>query len=60
MQGGLFIALYDEQTLKLYLNKGVYGFLMKPVFTETPSSRSKHYAVLIMLVAERAPMYSSF
>lgn len=46
MQGGLFIALYDEQTLKLYLNKGVYGFLMKPVFTETPSSRSKHYAVL--------------
>ena len=32
--------------LKLYLNKGVYGFLMKPVFTETPSSRSKHYAVL--------------
>ena len=37
---------YDEQTLKLYLNKGVYGFLMKPVFTETPSSRSKHYAVL--------------
>lgn len=46
MQGGLFIALYDEDTLKLYLNKGVYGFLMKPVFTETPSSRSKHYAVL--------------
>ena len=46
MQGGLFIALYDEQTLKLYLNKGVYGFLMKPVFTETPSSRSKHYAIL--------------
>ncbi len=36
MQGGLFIALYDEQTLKLYLNKGVYGFLLKPVFTGNP------------------------
>ncbi|MBE6751248.1 MAG: hypothetical protein E7556_01850 [Ruminococcaceae bacterium] len=46
MQGGLFIALYDEETLKLYLNRGVYGFLMKPVYTDTPSSRSKHYAVL--------------
>lgn len=46
MQGGLFIALYDENTLKLYLNKGVYGFLMKPVYTDTPTSRSKHYAVL--------------
>lgn len=46
MQGGLFIALYDEKTLKLYLNKGVYGFLMKPVYTDKPSSRSRHYAVL--------------
>ncbi len=46
MQGGLFIALYNEETLKLYLNRGVYGFLMKPVFTDTPTSRSKHYAVL--------------
>ena len=46
MQGGLFIALYNEETLKLYLNKGVYGFLMKPVYSDTPTSRSKHYAVL--------------
>lgn len=46
MQGGLFIALYDEETLKLYLNRGLYGFLMKPVYTNIPSSRSKHYAVL--------------
>lgn len=46
MQGGLFIALYDEETLKLYLNKGVYGFLMNPVYDDVPSSRSKHYAVL--------------
>lgn len=46
MQGGLFIALYDEETLKLYLNKGLYGFLMKPVYDDVPSSRSKHYAIL--------------
>lgn len=46
MQGGLFVALYDEKTLKLYLNKGLYGFLMKPVFTDSPSSRGRHYAVL--------------
>ncbi|MBQ3379917.1 MAG: hypothetical protein IJG50_08685 [Clostridia bacterium] len=46
MQGGLFIALYDENTLKLYLKRGIYGFLMKPVFTNQPSSRSRHYAIL--------------
>ena len=46
MQGGLFIALYDEKSLKLYLQKGLYGFLMKPVFSQVSSSRSKHYAVL--------------
>lgn len=46
MQGGLFIALYNEETLKLYLNRGVYGFLMKPVYTDAPSSRSRHYAIL--------------
>ena len=46
MQGGLFIALYDENTLKLYLKKGLYGFLMKPVFTNQPSSRSRHYSIL--------------
>lgn len=46
MHGGLFVALYDEQTLKLYLSKGVYGFLMKPVFTDAPSCRSKHFSIL--------------
>lgn len=34
MTGGLFIALYDEESLKLYLDKGVYGFLMNPVFLQ--------------------------
>ena len=46
MTGGLFIALYDDESLKLYLDKGVYGFLMPPVFTDKPSSRSRHYHIL--------------
>lgn len=46
MTGGLFIALYDEESLKLYLDKGVYGFLMPPVMTDRPSSRSRHYQIL--------------
>ena len=46
MEGGLFVALYDENTLKLYLNKGLYGFLMKPATIGSVSSRSMHFAVL--------------
>ena len=46
MQGGMFVTLYDENTLKLYLNRGLYGFLMKPTSVNTVSSRSKHYAAL--------------
>ena len=49
MEGGLFIALYDEKSLKLYLNKGLYGFLMKPVLYW-----------LIMLAAEKGQMFFSF
>lgn len=46
INGGLFIALYDGSSLKLYLDKGVYGFLMKPVMTPKPSARSLYYQVL--------------
>lgn len=46
MTGGLFIALYDEESLKLYLNRGLYGFLMKPVMTPKPTAQSRYYAVL--------------
>jgi len=42
---GFFITLYDEDTLTLYLDKGIYGFLMPPVFREV-DPRSKHYAAL--------------
>jgi len=46
MNGGLFITLYDDKTLSLYLKNGIYGFLMKPVFNKKPSNRSMHYAAL--------------
>ncbi len=46
ISGGLFIALYDEDSLKLYLDKGLYGFLMKPVNTPQPNAQSRHYQVL--------------
>jgi hypothetical protein len=46
MNGGLFIALYDEESLKLYLKNGIYGFLMNPLNSIHVSSRSNHYSVL--------------
>lgn len=42
---GLFVTLYDAETLNLYLDKGVYGFLMPPIFGEV-SPRSRHFAAL--------------
>ncbi|MFX3625127.1 MAG: hypothetical protein ACE3JP_14170 [Ectobacillus sp.] len=39
IHSGLFIALYDEKTLELYLKKGIYGFLMKPNTYVSPQSR---------------------
>jgi len=42
---GIFVVLYDIQTLKLYLNKGIYGMLMPPA-SEPLSSRSRHFRIL--------------
>ena len=42
---GIFITLYDKETLALYLEKGVYGFLMSPLRGEI-SPYSKHYNAL--------------
>lgn len=45
MNGGLFITLYDEKTLALYLKHGVYGFLMAPVLQGQTPNRV-HYKAL--------------
>ncbi len=42
MNGGLFVALYDEDSLKLYLNRGTLWFpdaarIGKQAFVEKPS-----------------------
>jgi len=42
---GIFVVLYDDQTLSLYLREGVYGFLMAPVYGPI-SNRSRHYHAL--------------
>jgi hypothetical protein len=42
---GFFITLYDVDTLNLYLDRGLYSFLMPPAFGEI-SSYSNHYAAL--------------
>lgn len=44
-RSGFFITLYDVDTLNLYLDRGLYSFLMPPVF-EKLSPRSNHYAAL--------------
>jgi len=45
VEGGLFITLYDKETLRLYLDKGIYGQLMS---TEEgiPSSYSAYYPTM--------------
>lgn len=42
---GLFITLYDKDTLNLYLDKGIYGFHQRPIIGKI-SSRSRHYHAL--------------
>jgi len=45
MESGVFIVLYDQATLNLYLSKGIYGFLMPPIYESVPL-RSRHYHAL--------------
>lgn len=44
-ESGLFITLFDEDTLKLYLRKGVYGFHMNPEPDADPRSRVYYRAL---------------
>jgi len=43
--GGLFISLFDKETLQLYLDQGVYGQHMTPE-RDSPSSQSRHFNTL--------------
>lgn len=45
MDSGVFIVLYDESSLNLYLDRGVYGFLMSPIEGSVPRN-SMHYHAL--------------
>jgi len=56
---GLFITLYDYDTLNLYLSRGIYGFLMPPEFGE-PGSYSKHYAALADYACSREDTHVFF
>src|SRR5688572_28313064 len=52
MNSGVFITLYDEKTLGLYLKNGIYGFLMAPT-RGVIKSRGKHYNALADYVCMR-------
>ena len=45
VESGVFVTLYDKETLDLYLNRGVYGQHMPPEEGQ-PSSHSNYYRVL--------------
>ncbi|WGI17947.1 hypothetical protein [Methanonatronarchaeum sp. AMET-Sl] len=45
VESGIFVTLYDKETLDLYLDKGVYGQHMPPEDGQ-PSSYSNYYRVL--------------
>lgn len=57
--GGLFVTLYDKETLRLYLDRGVYGQHMTPQ-EGTPSSQSAHYKTLADYSAARAGKHVFF
>ena len=46
MKNGLFIMLYKEEDLKLYLKNNLYGFLVKPLMEDRPTSRSNYFKML--------------
>lgn len=58
-KGGLFITLYDRDTLQLYLDQGVYGQHMSPQEGE-PSSYSAHYKTLADYAATRKEKHIFF
>lgn len=57
--GGLFITLYDKETLRLYLDHGIYGQHMTPQEGK-PGSHSAHYRALADYAATRAGKHVFF
>ncbi|MHA1793496.1 MAG: hypothetical protein ACTSVI_12670 [Promethearchaeota archaeon] len=57
-ENGLFITLYDEETLKLYIKEGIYGQLMRPIDKITP--QSIYYRVLADFGATRKDQHIFF
>lgn len=57
--GGLFVTLYDKDTLQLYLDRGVYGQHMTP-YQEEPPSQSTHYKTLADYGAARGGKHVFF
>jgi hypothetical protein len=59
LKSGLFIPLYDFETLLLYLKYNIYGFLMKPQ-NGAIDARSKHYQALADFACTRAGSHVFF
>lgn len=57
-ESGLFITLYDEDTLRLYLDRGVYGAHMIP--EQEPGTRSKHFATMADFACARKDAHVFF
>lgn len=57
--GGLFVTLYDRETLRLYLDRGVYGQHMTPQDGK-PSVQSAHYKTLADFATARAGKHVFF
>lgn len=57
--GGLFVSLYDKETLRLYLDRGVYGQHMTPE-RGVPTSQSRHYNTLADYTCCRAGRHVFF
>jgi hypothetical protein len=57
-ESGLFITLYDEDTLRLYLDQGIYGAHMAP--EQEPGTRSKHFATLADFACAREDSHVFF
>lgn len=46
MKNGLFIMLYKQDDLTLYLKNEIYGFLIKPLKKDRPTAQSSYFKVL--------------